>query len=251
MFGGIVFVPMYMQAILGVSATEAGSSMTPMTFAVILASVISGRLLLKLTFRTVLVIGMVLTAVSFYMMSTLNPDSTVVITYLYMIVMGLGMGLVLPTIMLAVQDQFPKEQLGAVTAASTFFRAIGGTVGITVLSVIMNKEIQSNIKNTLADEAVKSNVKSTLEGIGTDSDNLFQVMINPLALKDIAKEVAEQVVITIKTVWSDSFSMMFLIGLIIIFVGILISLAVGSGRIKSDKELKREAASSAEATETL
>lgn len=126
MFGAIMFVPMFMQGILGVTPTQAGSTMTPMMIALIMASIIGGRLLLKLKYRTVLTTGMLITVVGFFLMSTMGPDSKEYTAYMFMIVMGFGMGLVMPTLMIAVQNEFPKSRLGAVTSSATFFRSIGG-----------------------------------------------------------------------------------------------------------------------------
>ena len=114
MFGAIIFVPLYMQGILGVSPTRAGSTMTPLMVALIVASIAGGQLLLRIPYRTVLIAGMVITSGGFYLLSTLGLNTAQWTAYLFMVVLGLGMGLVMPTLMIAVQNEFPKSKLGTV-----------------------------------------------------------------------------------------------------------------------------------------
>lgn len=238
MFGAIMFVPMFMQGILGVSPTQAGSTMTPMMIAMIAASVIGGQLLLKFSFRSVLTAGMLLAALGFFLMSTMGIDSSEFTAYAYMVVLGLGMGLVMPTLMIAVQNEFPKSQLGTVTSASTFFRSIGGTIGITILNSVMNHslgtkmvDVANNTENPVAHGALKA--------LSEKTDALFGLLVNPSLLK-LPAEIQKVVLHGIQSAWSDSFTTVFLAGLIFISVGILVALSVGKGRIKRDKELEKE-----------
>lgn len=237
MFGAIMFVPMFMQGILGVTPTQAGSTMTPMMISLIVASVIGGRLLLRLRYRTVLTIGMVTTMIGFYLMSTMGIESKEITAYLYMIVMGLGMGLVMPTLMIAVQNEFPKSKLGAVTSASTFFRSIGGTIGITILNTIMNKTLQTNMSN-VTENATNEAAVQILKKVGNETDTLFGLLINPDVLQ-VPNEIKQSVITSIQTAWSQSFTTVFLTGLIFIGIGVVVALSVGNGKIKRDHELKK------------
>ncbi|WP_064094339.1 MDR family MFS transporter [Rossellomorea aquimaris] len=238
MFGAIMFVPMFMQGILGVTPTQAGSTMTPMMIALITASVIGGRLLLKLKYRTVLTMGMVITLVGFFLMSTMGPSSKVFTAYLFMIVMGFGMGLVMPTLMIAVQNEFPKSKLGAVTSASTFFRSIGGTIGITVLNAVMNQSLQGNMKE-VTEQQQNPAAGQILAILSEKTDALFGLLVTP-SLLQAPKEIGSIVIASIETAWSDSFTTVFLTGLVFISIGVGVALSVGNGKIKRDKELKAE-----------
>jgi EmrB/QacA subfamily drug resistance transporter len=238
MFGAIMFVPMFMQGILGVSPTQAGSTMTPMMIAMILASIIGGRLLLRFRFRTVLTAGMLITAFGFYLMSTMGVDSSKLTAYIYMIILGLGMGLVMPTLMIAVQNEFPKTQLGAVTSASTFFRSIGGTIGVTVLNVVMNQTLQHKMTDAAANET-NPILAGALDQLSDETDGLFGLLIKPDVLP-MPEEMKAAIVSTIQHVWSQSFSTVFLAGLVFVALGIVVALSVGSGKIKRDSELQKE-----------
>lgn len=236
MFGAIMFVPMYMQGILGVSPTKAGSTMTPMMIALIISSIVGGRLLLKLQFRTVLTVGMVIASVGFYLMSTMGLESTQIQAYSYMVVLGLGMGLVMPTITIAIQNEFPTSQLGQVTSASTFFRSIGGTIGVTILNAVMNHSIVSKMTEASETESIPV-VQQALTALSEKTDALFGLLVDPSKLP-FPEEIQQTLIKSISTAWAESFSTVFLTGLIFIVIGVFSALAMGKSRIKRDNELK-------------
>ncbi|WCR25376.1 MFS transporter [Paenibacillus thiaminolyticus] len=247
MFGAIMFVPMFMQGVLGVTPTQAGSTMTPMMIALIIASVLGGRLVLKLPYRTVMASGMVISACGFLLMSTMGIHTTPLTAYGFMMVLGFGMGLVMPLITIVVQNAFPREQLGTVTSATTFFRSIGSTIGTTLFNVIMNADIARNI--TAAMQHADPVTQAVLDRIGTDSNTLYQLLINP-AMLPLEGEAKITVLDTLKEAWSASFSTVFLTGLGFIIAGIVISLLIGSGRIsRDDPGRKRNPGSATEGSE--
>ncbi|BFH66378.1 MFS transporter [Paenibacillus dendritiformis] len=231
MFGAIMFVPMFMQGVLGVTPTQAGSTMTPMMIALIIASVLGGRLVLKLPYRAVMASGMVISALGFLLMSTMGIHTTPFTAYGFMMVLGFGMGLVMPLITIVVQNAFPREKLGTVTSATTFFRSIGSTIGTTLFNVIMNADIARNM--TAAMQTADPTTQAVLERIGTDSNTLYQLLINP-AMLPLEGEAKAAVLDTLKEAWSASFSSVFLTGLGFIIAGIVISLLIGNGRISRD-----------------
>ncbi len=234
MFGTIMFVPMFMQAILGVTPTQAGSTMTPMMVSLIVASIIGGRLLLKIRYRTVLTLGMLITMLGFYLMSTMGIHTKELTAYLYMIILGLGMGLVMPTLMIAVQNEFPKSKLGAVTAATTFFRSIGGTIGITILNAVMKKSLETNMSE-VTNHATTTEVTQVLQQLGQETNTLFRILVNP-ELLPVPSQLKEAVITSIKIGWAQSFNAVFLAGLIFLSVGIIVALSVGDGKIKRDEK---------------
>jgi EmrB/QacA subfamily drug resistance transporter len=232
MFGAIMFVPLFMQGVLGVSPTQAGSTMTPMMIAMIASSIIGGRLLLKLSYRTVLTTGMLISSAGFLLMSTMDNGTASFTTYTYMVILGLGMGLVMPTLMIAIQNEFPKSQLGAVTSASTFFRSIGGTMGITILNAVMNQRLQENMNNEAA-SATNPMLHKALNGLADKTDALFGIMIKPDLLK-MPGEMKTSILNAIESAWINAFSAVFITGLVFVGIGIFVALAVGKGKIKLD-----------------
>lgn len=248
MFGAIMFVPMFMQGVLGVTPTQAGSTMTPMMIALIIASILAGQLVLRMRYRAVMAVGMVISAVGFWLMSTMGVSTSTWTAYSFMVVLGFGIGMVMPIITLVVQNAFPREQLGTVTSATTFFRSIGSTIGATLFNVIMNSVIATNIANATA--SADPGTQAVLSKTGTDSNTLYQLLINSDLLKQLPEDLKVNVLNTIKDAWSASFSTVFLTGLGFIVVGIFVALLIGNGRISREAMQKRKPDESSDDTMT-
>ena len=248
MFGAIMFVPMFMQGVLGVTPTQAGSTMTPMMIALIIASILAGQLVLRMRYRAVMAVGMVISAVGFWLMSTMGVSTSTWTAYSFMVVLGFGIGMVMPIITLVVQNAFPREQLGTVTSATTFFRSIGSTIGATLFNVIMNSVIATNIANATA--SADPGTQAVLSKTGTDSNTLYQLLINSDLLKQLPEDLKVNVLNTIKDAWSASFSTVFLTGLGFIVVGIFVALLIGNGRISREAMQNRKPGESSDDTTT-
>src|SRR6266478_2768696 len=128
MFGVIIYLPLFMQGVLGVSATQSGALLTPLMFGAVTGSFLGGQLTYRLkSYKLPGTLGSVLVASGmtiFAMMSASTPRLEVVFG---MILAGLGMGMVQPVYTVAVQNVAPRAQMGAATASTIFFRAIGST----------------------------------------------------------------------------------------------------------------------------
>jgi len=186
-FGSLSFVPLFAQAVLGTSATEAGITLTPMSLSWTLASIFGGRLLLKMGYRTLSVIGMVLLVVGSLLMSTIGVNSPQALVMLYTAMMGIGMGLSIPAFLIAVQSVVPRTDLGVATSTVQFSRSIGGTLGVSVLGVFLSSRLAGLLVQAGIDPATVSlnslldpvaGASATLEGplrsaLGTAIANMF------------------------------------------------------------------------------
>jgi EmrB/QacA subfamily drug resistance transporter len=145
MFGSITYVPLFVQAVLGTSATQAGITLTPSSLAWTIASIFGGRLLLKMGYRSLSLFGMVVMVAGTLFMSTINVDSSQLSIMLYTSMMGLGMGLSIPAFLIAVQSTVSKESLGVATSTLQFSRSIGGTLGVSILGVFLSSRLASQL----------------------------------------------------------------------------------------------------------
>jgi EmrB/QacA subfamily drug resistance transporter len=144
-FSAIVYIPLFIQAIQSGSATDSGNTVTPMTMAVILASVLSGQIVSRTgKYRIIGIAGMALAAGGTFLLYTMNIGTDRLVTIGYMIIIGLGMGVSFPLYTLVTQNAFSMKQVGAVTAGIQFFRSIGGTVGIAILGSLVNTHFHDN-----------------------------------------------------------------------------------------------------------
>jgi EmrB/QacA subfamily drug resistance transporter len=247
MFGAIMFVPFFMQGVVGVSATQSGTIMTPMMITMIIGSIIGGRTVYKIGVKTQLFIGMVIMAAGFGLLSTMDVDTSKWTATLYMIILGLGMGLVMPILTLALQESFPKSELGVVTSSSQFFRAIGGTFGMTILGAVMNHRSSQLLDDRLMPMLrslpvqAKGMVDRFAHMIHDDPQGLYSVLFSPEALEKIPPQMREAFVPILKHSLVDSLHSVFLFGLIFVIGGTV--LVFGLKNIKlSDRQQLQEMA---------
>jgi EmrB/QacA subfamily drug resistance transporter len=146
MFGTISFIPLFVQGVLGGTATQAGTALTPFVLGWVVLSVVSARLLLRVGYRPPVLAGMVCLAIAFLLMSHMGLGTSRSATGRNMLLAGMGMGLIMVPLLIAVQNAVPRRDLGAATSATTFFRSIGGAVGVAVMGAVLSHELASQLR---------------------------------------------------------------------------------------------------------
>ncbi|HLO02856.1 MAG TPA: MDR family MFS transporter [Symbiobacteriaceae bacterium] len=149
MFGAIVYIPWFIQGVVGVDPNQAGNVMTPMLMSMVVFSALAGFLTLKMNYRTQLTLGTLLMALAFFLMTSWHRGTTQWTATWNIMIMGAGLGLTMPVLTLAPQNAFAANKRGTVTSAATFFRQIGASVGITVLGVVYNHQLKAFFPSTV------------------------------------------------------------------------------------------------------
>jgi len=175
-FGAIIFVPRWFQVVLGSSATESGYQILPLLAGLIVSSVVSGQIISRTgRYRWIIVISMALLAVGLLLMTQLRGDTSLPVMWLWMVVAGMGIGPTLAAFTIVVQNAAPFAQLGAATGALTFFRQVGGTVGLAIggtlfgsalATEIPQQVVKAGIPAELAQRFAASTAASELSGVG-------------------------------------------------------------------------------------
>src|SRR4030043_33324 len=149
MFGAIIFIPLFFQGVLGLSAHSSGSFLTPMMLGLVVASTLSGQALSRLGghYRIQALMGLVIMGSGMYLLSRLDADSSRGQAVLSIVVMGFGVGMALPLYIIAVQNAVPYRIMGIATSSLQFFRAIGATVGLALFGSIMADRFASNAED--------------------------------------------------------------------------------------------------------
>jgi EmrB/QacA subfamily drug resistance transporter len=138
MFGVIIYLPLFMQGVLGVSATQSGNLLTPLMMGAVVGSIVGGQTVSRTgSYKKVAVVGSVLVATGMVAFAQMGVDTTRLFVAGGMIISGLGMGLLQPVYTLAVQNVAPRRQMGSATSSTIFFRSIGSTVGVAAFGSIM------------------------------------------------------------------------------------------------------------------
>jgi EmrB/QacA subfamily drug resistance transporter len=148
LFGSISFIPLFVQGVIFGSATRAGSALTPLMLAWVFFSIASGRLILRFGYRPVVIAGMVFFAAGFLGLLRLGNESAYGDLLPSMAILGVGMGLSMVAVLLAVQSTVPRSLLGTATSAQLFFRTIGGAVGVAIMGSVMGHRMIANLKGT-------------------------------------------------------------------------------------------------------
>ena len=133
LFGVIAFLPMFLQSVIGMSATSSGETLIPLMIGVMITILASGFLLKRTGYKIWLMIGPPMSAFGLYMLSTLHAGSSQTDAIVYLILVGAGLGAVMSNYMVAAQNVMNKKEMGVVTSSMTLFRSLGGTIGVTIL----------------------------------------------------------------------------------------------------------------------
>jgi EmrB/QacA subfamily drug resistance transporter len=146
MFGAITFLPLYLQLVDGASATAAGLRMLPVVTGALVASAISGKLISTSDrYKPYPVAGALLMATGLLMLSGLDERSSDVLAGVYMLITGLGVGLVMQVVIMVAQNHAPREHIGVATSTATFSRAIGASIGVALFGAIFASRLASEL----------------------------------------------------------------------------------------------------------
>ncbi|MEV8564849.1 MFS transporter [Streptomyces sp. NPDC051322] len=137
LFGAASYLPTFLQMVDGASATESGLLMLPMMGGVVIASVLSGQLISRTgRYKLYPLLGSAVSAVGMWLLSRLEVDTSQLSYSVWMAVLGVGIGLIMPVLVLAVQNSVAPADLGTATSANNYFRQIGGSVGAAVFGTL-------------------------------------------------------------------------------------------------------------------
>ncbi len=138
-FGGIVYVPLFAQNVIGMSATNAGLMMIPMLISLTIASNIAGQIISRTgKYKILAIVEFVITGIGIVLLATMNANSSPYALVIYSTILGLGSGMMYTVFTISVQNAFSLREIGITTAAMQFFRNVGATVAIPVFGYIVN-----------------------------------------------------------------------------------------------------------------
>jgi EmrB/QacA subfamily drug resistance transporter len=150
MLGAITFLPEYQQVIRGDSATKSGLMLLPLVAGIMTASITSGRLISKLgTYRRFPIIGSSLIILAFFLFSHIAVDTNRVLLGIWMFILGLGIGQIMPVLTLAAQNAVDRKDLGTATSAVVFFRTIGSTLGAAIFGAILTNRLTHHVSERI------------------------------------------------------------------------------------------------------
>lgn len=151
LFAAVFFLSLYLVNVLGVSATEAGVTLIPMTLSMVFCSIVSSQIVQRTgRYKAVIIGGMVVMVAALWWLTTLSTTTSIWMVRLRMIVLGIGLGPSLPLLSLAMQNAVPRQDVGAATASRQFFQQMGQVVGSAVFGVVLTAALTSALTTNLA-----------------------------------------------------------------------------------------------------
>jgi EmrB/QacA subfamily drug resistance transporter len=195
MFGAITYVPLFLQAVVGSTATQAGFVLTPFVLGWVVFSIVGARLCLRVGYRGVVIAGMLMLALAFLLIAGWGESLTRLTAARDMALAGTGMGLVFVPMLIAVQNAVPRAVLGSATSVTSFFRTIGGAVGVAVMGSAMAHRLHAELASVLA--AASPAARPRLAEIAAQPDlvvnPLTRAALDPAVLGDMRLAVAHAV----------------------------------------------------------
>jgi predicted MFS family arabinose efflux permease len=151
MFGTLSFLPLFMQVVNGASATSSGLLLLPLMVGMLASSVGSGQLISRTGhYKVFPVVGTAVAAAALVLLSTMGPSTPRSTVTVYMVVLGVGLGLCMQTLVLAVQNVVKPSELGVATSSVTFFRSMGGSMGVAMFGALFNNQLADRVGTRIA-----------------------------------------------------------------------------------------------------
>ncbi len=236
MFCGVIYIPLFLQTVLGGSATSSGMVTTPMMLGLTISAIVTGRVISWTGRYKMLGTGsFVIVAVSLALLARMTPSTTASQVLLYSALFGIGSGIVMPSFNIAVQNAFPLRDLAVVSSSMQFFRNIGATIGTSAFGYVMSVTMKDGLSGielgglppAVARVAANPRILSSQAGIGEVRRHL------PAAVLPQFDWLLEQV----KGVMAHSVREIFFIGLIVTLIALLVSLKLRVMPLRKDEKL--------------
>lgn len=183
LFGALSYLPTYLQMAYGLSGTESGLLLIPMTIGIFIAGTSSGAAVAKHgNFRVYPVVGSLIAALGMWFMSTLAATSPVYLVMIYSFIMGFGIGLYFQLLVLIVQNAVAPEHVGTATSTNNFFREIGVTLGIASIGVLFTSRLTDSLQEffTSLASGPQAPLLAQLQSQGISTSSLTPAMVAQL-----------------------------------------------------------------------
>lgn len=209
MFGGIVYLPVFLQIVTGASATNSGLLLLPLMAGLMTTSVVSGRVITRTgRYKIWPMTGTAVAAVGMYLLSTMDASTRRFESGVFMLVLGVGVGMIMQVLILAIQNSVTYADLGVATSAANFFRSLGGSVGVAVFGAILTARLDTELPKVLPPGAI--------DRVGGEAAALVN---SPEQIRALPSEISAAIV----EAMSNSISSVFLAAVPVLLVGFVLT----------------------------
>jgi EmrB/QacA subfamily drug resistance transporter len=242
MFGGLAAVPLYMQIVKGYSPTAAGLLLLPMVIGIMSGTISSGQFIAR-TGRYIWFprVGLGLLVVAMLLLHTLDADTSIAVVDSYAFLFGLGLGLNMQTLVLAIQNAVPPQDMGVATSSATFFRQMGGTLGTAVFLSVLFNAVPDRIRAAIeGDAAFQTAVRSP--EFAQQAQQLQGGADQALNDSSFINQLPEVLARPFKVGFADAADTVFLLGALVVAVAFVIVWFLPEEKLRSQSGIQaREA----------
>ena len=240
MYGALLYILIFAQGVVGVSATNSGLILLPMMVGLIVASVLAGQIVSRTgKYRVLTIIGMVVTVLAMVLLTGIGTGTSNASLSWRMVILGIGMGIGLPIFTTVAQSAFGPERLGEVTAGKQLFQNIGGTVSTAILGGVVNNQLANQLTNIQNDSFLtalkqlnpaaaftKIDVDTIQHILSADGQAQIKAVLAqaPAAMQNQLAAGFNHFLSIIKTALSSAVDHMFIVGSILMFAALIIVL---------------------------
>lgn len=187
LFGLAIYLPLFLQAVLGESATNSGAGVTPFSASVVVGASLGGiAIAISKRYQFITILGTIIMAIGVFLLTRLTPSTALWEAIIYMVITAIGMGSLFSVLTLAVQNALPRSQLGVGTGVVNYLRQLGQTLGVAIVGTVVNQVLASDIIKRLPTGVVK---QLTPDGFKFATNP--QVLVNP-AYRDTVVQTAQR-----------------------------------------------------------
>ncbi len=181
MFGALSCLPLYLQLVKGATPTAAGLLLIPMMIGIMGGSILSGQLTARTgRYKIFPVVGAAMLAVAFTLLLTVKVDTSYVLLDILFLMVGLGLGLNMQTLLIAVQNVVPAKDMGVATSSATFFRQLGGTLGVAIFLSLLFNTLPDKIAGSLTAASSNPDFQAALGAQGVTTPAQAQQFLGGL-----------------------------------------------------------------------
>ncbi len=237
-FAAIIFLPRYYQVVLGESATASGYALVPLLVGVIGSSIVSGQIVARTgKYKVLLLVALTLLGIGSYLFTNLGATTATTTIWLWQLALGVGIGPTLAVFTIVVQNAVPFRKLGVATSNLTFFRQIGGTVGLAIAGSVFGTQLGTLLPERLVANGIPQQFidqfraqggaasdLNNLVGVGTDLGAAILAGV-PAQAKPIVEPLIPNIVTSIYEAISFAIASVFWLGVIaaiVAFIGVLV-----------------------------
>ena len=236
-FGAIIFLPRWFQFVAGSSATESGYQTLPLLGGLIVSSILGGLIVSRTgRYKVVILTGLALMALGIWLMTNLHADTELPVLWAWMFITGLGIGPTLSVFTIVVQNAVPFRQLGVATSNLTFFRQIGGSIGLAITGTVFGTTLTTEIPKQMAaggvpqqlvDQFANADTSAFDDLVGVGQDLGAQILANvPEQLRPLVEPFIDAIVFAIHEGFTVAVTQALWVGVITTIGAFVIALAI-------------------------